>query len=108
MLVDEVCWYFPELKFVFRHGCEPWADWPSSSCSSGRTSTTPPAPSPPATTPRRSSTTPTPAADKVLYAGYFPMGLSLERIMGELPDVPLKAEVWPRFLRENAIRVFDL
>ena len=24
--VDEVCWYFPELKFVFRHGCEPWED----------------------------------------------------------------------------------
>ena len=25
-LIDEVCWYFPELKFVTRHGCEPWAD----------------------------------------------------------------------------------
>jgi len=23
-LVDEVCWYFPELKFVMRHGAEPW------------------------------------------------------------------------------------
>ena len=21
MLIDEVCWYFPELKFVMRHGC---------------------------------------------------------------------------------------
>ena len=26
MLIDEVCWYFPELKFVMRHGAEPWAD----------------------------------------------------------------------------------
>ena len=23
-LIDEVCWFFPELKFVTRHGCEPW------------------------------------------------------------------------------------
>ena len=33
--------------------------------------------------------------DKVIYAGYFPMGLSLERIMGELPGVGFKDEVWP-------------
>src|SRR5437868_5639922 len=26
MLIDEVCWYFPELKLVMRHGAEPWAD----------------------------------------------------------------------------------
>ena len=25
-LVDEVCWFFPDLKFVFRHCCEPWVD----------------------------------------------------------------------------------
>ena len=25
-LVDEVCWFFPELKFVMRHGAEPWED----------------------------------------------------------------------------------
>jgi predicted TIM-barrel fold metal-dependent hydrolase len=47
-------------------------------------------------------------ADKVMYAGYFPMGLSLDRIFRELPDVPLKADVWPKFLRENAMRVFKL
>ena len=23
-LIDEVCWFFPELKFVMRHGAEPW------------------------------------------------------------------------------------
>jgi len=47
-------------------------------------------------------------AHKVMYAGYFPMGLSLERIMAELPDVALEDEVWPQFLRENALRVFQL
>jgi predicted TIM-barrel fold metal-dependent hydrolase len=36
------------------------------------------------------------------------MGLSLDRIFRELPDVPFKPEVWPKFLRENARRVFRL
>jgi hypothetical protein len=47
-------------------------------------------------------------ADKILYAGYFPMGLSLDRIFSELKEVPFKDEVWPKFLRENAIKVFKL
>ena len=25
-LIDEVCWYFPELKFIMKHGAEPWTD----------------------------------------------------------------------------------
>ena len=25
-LLDEVCWYFPELKIVVRHGAEPWTE----------------------------------------------------------------------------------
>jgi hypothetical protein len=36
------------------------------------------------------------------------MGLSLERIFRELPRVPFRDEVWPKFLRENALRVFRL
>jgi hypothetical protein len=47
-------------------------------------------------------------ADKVMYAGYFPMGLTLERIWTEMPDVQFRDHVWPKFLRENAIRVFKL
>ena len=43
-----------------------------------------------------------------MYAGYFPMGLSLDRIFREMPGVPFKDEVWPKFLRENATRVFKL
>jgi predicted TIM-barrel fold metal-dependent hydrolase len=45
---------------------------------------------------------------KVMYAGYYPMGLSLERIFGELPAVPLRDEVWPAFLSQNARRVFAI
>ena len=36
------------------------------------------------------------------------MGLSLDRIFTELRNVPFKADVWPKFLRENAIRVLKL
>jgi predicted TIM-barrel fold metal-dependent hydrolase len=47
-------------------------------------------------------------AHKVMYAGYFPMGLSLERIFKDMQDVPFRDHVWPKFLRENAVKVFNL
>ena len=108
-LVDEVCWFFPELRFVTRHGCEPWTDlavklllkWPNLYYS---TSAFAPKYYPKAIIDYAN----TRGADKIMYAGYFPMGLSLERIMRELPNVPLKDEVWPKFLRENARRVLKL
>ena len=109
MLIDEVCWYFPELKFVMRHGAEPWADlavklmlkWPNLYYS---TSAFAPRYYPQAIVDYANSR----GADKVMYAGYFPMGLSLDRIFRELPNVGFKDEVWPKFLRENAVRVFGL
>jgi predicted TIM-barrel fold metal-dependent hydrolase len=108
-LVDEVCWYFPELKFVFRHGCEPWTDlavklmlkWPNLYYS---TSAFAPKYYPKAIVDYAN----TRGADKILYAGYFPMGLSLERIFTDMPHVPFRDHVWPKFLRENAIRLLKL
>ena len=47
-------------------------------------------------------------ADKVIYAGYFPIGLSLERIMKDMQQVAFKDEVWPKFLRENACKVLKI
>jgi hypothetical protein len=47
-------------------------------------------------------------SDKIMYAGYYPMGISLERIFKEMPAVPFKDEVWPKFLSENAKVVFKL
>ena len=47
-------------------------------------------------------------ADKILYAGYFPAGLTYDRICGDMADVPLNDDVWPKFLRENALRVLKL
>ena len=76
-----MCWFFPELKFVTRHGCEPWTDlavklmlkWPNLYYSTS------------AFAPKHYPKdiidfANTRGADKVMYAGYFPMGLSLERI----------------------------
>ncbi len=108
-LLDEVCWFFPELKVVMRHGAEPWdalavklmLKWPNLYYS---TSAFAPRYYPQTIIDFANSR----GADKVMYAGYFPMGLSLERIFSELPNVGLKDDVWPKFLRENAVRVFGL
>lgn len=107
--IDEVCWFFPELKFVMRHGAEPWTDlavklmlkYPNLSYMTS------------AFAPKHYPKTiidyaNTRGADKIMYAGYFPMGLSLERIFREMPNVPFRDEVWPKFLRENAVRIFGL
>jgi len=108
-LIDEVCWFFPELKFVMRHGAEPWCDlavklmlkYPNLSY---MTSAFAPRYYPKAIIDFAN----TRGADQVMYAGYFPMGLSLERIARELDDVPFRDRVWPKFLRENALRIFKL
>lgn len=99
----------PELKFVMRHGCEPWEDlavklmlkYPNLYYS---TSAFAPRHYPEAII-RYANTR---GADKVMYAGYYPMGLSLERIFGDLENVPFKDEVWPKFLGGNARRVFKI
>jgi uncharacterized protein len=108
-LIDEVMYDFPELTFVTRHGCEPWADlavklmlkWPGLHYS---TSAFAPRYYPKAVIDYAN----TRGADKVIYAGYFPMGLSLERIFTDMPNVAFKDEVWPKFLRENARKVLKL
>lgn len=107
--IDVVMFDFPDLVFVTRHGCEPWEDlavklmlkWPNLYYS---TSAFAPKYYPKAIVDYAN----TRGADKVLYAGYFPMGLSLERIFSDMPKVPLKDEVWPKFLYGNAARILGL
>jgi predicted TIM-barrel fold metal-dependent hydrolase len=109
MLFDQVCYDFPELRIVMRHGAEPWEElavklmlkWPNLYYM------------PSAFAPKHYPEAiikyaNTRGADKVMYAGYYPMGLSLERIFTEMPAVPFRDHVWPKFLRDNAIRVFNL
>jgi predicted TIM-barrel fold metal-dependent hydrolase len=107
--IDAVMYDFPELVFVTRHGCEPWEalavklmlKWPNLYYS---TSAFAPKHYPAAVIKYAN----TRGADKVIYAGYFPMGLSLERIFRDMPGVPFKDEVWPKFLHENARRILKL
>jgi uncharacterized protein len=107
--IDVVMFDFPDLVFVTRHGCEPWEDlavklmlkWPNLYYS---TSAFAPKYYPKAIIDYAN----TRGADKILYAGYFPMGLSLERIFSDMPHVPLKDEVWPKFLYGNAARILGL
>jgi len=108
-LIDEVMFDFPELVMVTRHGCEPWTDlavklmlkWPGLHYS---TSAFAPRYYPKAIIDYANSR----SADKVLYGGYFPMGLSLERIFTDMPRVPFRDEVWPKFLYGNASRLLKL
>jgi predicted TIM-barrel fold metal-dependent hydrolase len=107
--IDCVMYDFPELVFVTKHGCEPWADlavklmlkWPNLYFS---TSAFAPRHYPPAIVDYAN----TRGREKILYAGYFPMGLSLERIMSDMLEVPFRDEVWPAFLRDNARRILKL
>ncbi len=106
---DPVCYDFPELRIVIRHGAEPWEalavklmlKWPGLYY---MTSGFAPKYYPKAIIDYANSR----GADKIMYAGYYPMGLSLRRIFTELKDLPLKDEVWPKFLQGNARRVFKL
>jgi predicted TIM-barrel fold metal-dependent hydrolase len=36
------------------------------------------------------------------------MGLSLERIMTDMQNLPLRDEVWPKFLRGNAAKLLRI
>jgi predicted TIM-barrel fold metal-dependent hydrolase len=108
-LIDEVCWYFPELRFVTRHGAEPWTalaaklllKWPNLYYSTTAFA--------PKYYPKEIiDFANTRGADKVMFSGYFPAGLTYDRLFTEMPTVPFRDHVWPKFLRENAQRVFKL
>jgi predicted TIM-barrel fold metal-dependent hydrolase len=109
MHFDRVCYDFPELVVVMRHGAEPWEalavklmlKWPGLHY---MTSAFAPKYYPKAIVDYAN----TRGVEKIMYAGYYPMGLSLERIFSELPEVPFRDHVWAPFLRENAMRVFKL
>ena len=109
MHFDQVCYDFPELVIVMRHGAEPWQQlavklmlkWPGLYYMTSAFA--------PKHYPREViDYANTRGSDKVMYAGYFPMGLSLDRIFSDMRSVPLREHVWPKFLSENARRVFAL
>ncbi|HEX6524413.1 MAG TPA: amidohydrolase family protein [Streptosporangiaceae bacterium] len=107
--IDAVMYDFPELVFVTRHGCEPWEKlaaklmlkWPNLYYSTSAFA--------PRYYPREIiDYANTRGAHKIIYGGYFPMGLSLERIFTDMPHVPFRDEVWPMFLAGNARRILKI
>ncbi len=106
--LDEVCWFFPELKIVMTHGGEPWAftcvklmlKWENLYY---MTSAFAPKYYPPEIVHYMN----TRGSDKVMFASDFPL-VPFDRCMREVKELGLKENVLPRFLRENALRVFKL
>jgi predicted TIM-barrel fold metal-dependent hydrolase len=106
--LDEVCWFFPELTVVMRHGGEPWVDtcvkmllrWPNLYY---------------ATTAFAPRYYPRPIIDllnsrgasKIIWAGYWPI-LGYDRLFAEVADLPIRPEALPRFLAGNARRAFGI
>jgi len=107
--LDEVCYDFPELTIVMRHGAEPWEalavklmlKWPNLYYS---TSGFAPKHLPKAVIDFAN----TRGADKFVYAGYYPFGIELERTFRELRELPLREAVWPKFMSGNARRILKL
>lgn len=106
--LDEVCWFFPELTIIMKHGGEPWTDicvklmlkWPNLYYA---TSAMAPKHYPGAIIQYAN----TRGADRVMYAGYYPI-LSYPALLSQLAGLPLRSHVWDPFLSENARRVFRL
>jgi predicted TIM-barrel fold metal-dependent hydrolase len=108
MYLDEVCWFFPELRIVMRHGGMPWEalcislmlKWPNLFYSTS------------AMVPKWIPKdiiyyANTRGKDKVMYAGYYPY-IDFYTLKNGIEELPLRDHIWPRFLRENAIKVFKL
>ena len=106
--LDEVCWFFPDLRIVMRHGGEPWVEtcvrmllrWPNLYY---------------ATTGFAPKFYPeqiihllnTRGRDKIVWAGYWPM-LGYDRIFAELSELDIREDAWPSFLNHNARAAFGL
>jgi predicted TIM-barrel fold metal-dependent hydrolase len=108
MAFDDPLWFFPELTIVMRHGGNPWASlcvelmlkWPNLYYATSAFA--------PKYLPREIiDYANTRGADKIIYAGYWPT-LSYDDIFGQLDDLQLRPHVWPKFLHENAARVFGI
>jgi predicted TIM-barrel fold metal-dependent hydrolase len=108
MYLDEVCWFFPELRIVMRHGGMPWEalcislmlKWPNLFYSTS------------AMVPKWIPKdiiyyANTRGKDKVMYAGYYPY-IDFYTLKSGIEELPLRDHIWPKFLRENAIKVFKL
>lgn len=109
-LLDKVCWFFPELRIVMRHGGEPWVDLAVKLMVKYENLYYSTSAFAPKYYPREiiEYANSSRGSGKVLYAGYYPSGLTLERIFRELDELPFSDVTWPKFLRDNAREVLKL
>jgi uncharacterized protein len=108
MHLDEVCWFFPDLKIVMKHGGEPWVElciklmlkWPNLYYSTSGFS--------PKYYPKEIiHYANTRGSDKILYAGYWPL-LDYDDIMTQISQLPLRDHVWQKMFSDNARKLFKL
>jgi predicted TIM-barrel fold metal-dependent hydrolase len=98
---DQVCFDFPELRIVMRHGAEPWEElavklmlkWPGLYY---MTSAFAPKYYPQAIVDYAN----TRGADKIIRR-LLPDGALTRADLPRAPDVPFRDHVWPKFLREH-------
>jgi predicted TIM-barrel fold metal-dependent hydrolase len=104
--IDEVAGFFPELRIVMKDGGAPWQalavllmrTHPNLSYLTSRLL--------PSEIPAEIvAFANEDGAHQVLFASGGP---GLERVFKELPEIDFARQVWPRFLRDNAARVFRL
>jgi len=108
LFLDEVCWFFPELTVIMKHGGEPWVDtcikmmlkWPNLYYA---TSGFAPKHYPEAIIQYAN----TRGSDRILYAGYWPL-LSYDQLFDQLEQLPLRDHVWAKMFSENARRILKL
>ena len=107
LAIDEVCYFFPELKLVFSHGGEPWASlcvklmlkWPNLHYMSSAFA---PRHIPPEVVQYMN----TRGADRVMWASDYPL-LTFGRCLEEIAAMPFRDEERRRkFARDNALRLF--
>lgn len=107
LFLDEVIQFFPELTIVATHMGHPWTEvlvslmlhYPNLHL---MTSAWAPKYYPQSIIHFMN----TRGADQVMFATDFPL-LTFERCMREAADLPLKPDVRRKFMRENALRLFD-
>ncbi|MEX2080743.1 MAG: amidohydrolase family protein [Dehalococcoidia bacterium] len=107
LALDEVCWFFPELKLVMQHGGEPWADlcvklmlkWKNLYYMSSAFA--------PKHIPKEIiQFANTRGADKIMFASDYPL-LEFDRCLAEAKELPFRDEERrDKFLYQNAYRLF--
>lgn len=106
--LDEVCWFFPELRVIMKHGGEPWVDtciklmlkWPNLYYA---TSAFAPKHYPKAIVDFLN----TRGRDRVLYAGYWPM-MSYSDVLGQIAQLPIRSKSLRPFLYDNFFEAFKI